>query len=59
VPRKLIASLARQLMLAAIDPPVDPGIDEQFLFYPARAQTDSGSIWLRNLVVETAREMKS
>jgi DNA-binding transcriptional LysR family regulator len=58
VPRRLIASLAKQLSLAAIDPPVDPGTDEQFLFYPARAQHDAGSIWLRNLVMETAREMR-
>lgn len=59
VPRRLIASLAKPLSLTAIDPPVDPGIDEQFLFYPARAQTDPGSIWLRKLVMETAREMRA
>jgi DNA-binding transcriptional LysR family regulator len=58
VPRRLIASLAKPLSLIAVEPPVDPGIDEQFLFYPARAQTDPGSIWLRNLVTETARELR-
>ncbi len=58
VPRRLIASLAKPLSLVAINPPVDPGIDEQFLFYPARAQTDSASVWLRQLVMETAREMR-
>jgi DNA-binding transcriptional LysR family regulator len=58
VPRRLIASLAKSLSLVAIDPPVDPGTDEQFLFYPARAQHDPGSVWLRNLVMETAREMR-
>ena len=58
VPRRLIESLAKQLSLSAIDPPIDPGTDEQFLFYPARAQHDSGSIWLRNLVMETARELR-
>lgn len=58
VPRRLIASLARPLSLIAVDPPVDPGIDEQFLFYPARAQNDPGSVWFRKLVVETAREMR-
>lgn len=57
VPRRLIASLAKPLSLVAVDPPIDPGTDEQFLFYPARAQTDPGSVWLRNLVMETAREM--
>lgn len=58
VPRRLIASLSKPLSLVAIDPPVDPGTDEQFLFYPARAQMDAGSVWLRNLVVGTAREMR-
>ena len=58
VPRRLIASLAKALSLLTIDPPVDPGTDEQFLFYPTRAQNDPGSVWLRNLVMETAREMR-
>lgn len=58
VPRRLIASLAKPLSLIAIDPPIDPGTDEQFLFYPARAQTDPGSVWLRKLVMETARQMR-
>lgn len=58
VPRRLIASLSKPLSLVAIDPPVDPGMDEQFLFYPARAQMDAGSVWLRNFVVGTAREMR-
>jgi hypothetical protein len=40
-----------------VDPPIDPGIDKQFMFYPTRAQVDAGSIWLRNLVLETGRGM--
>ena len=59
VPRRLIASLAKPLSLLAVDPPVDPGTDEQFLFYPTRAQNDPGSVWLRNLVMHTAREMRN
>jgi hypothetical protein len=35
--------------------PIDPGIDEQFMFHPTRAQVDPGSIWLRNFVVEIGR----
>lgn len=58
VPRRFIASLAKALSLVTIDPPVDPGVDEQFIFYPTRAQRDPASIWLRNLVSETAREMR-
>jgi DNA-binding transcriptional LysR family regulator len=58
VPRRLIAALARQLSLATVMPPVDPGIDEQFMFYPTRAQMDPGSIWLRRLMLETGRELE-
>jgi hypothetical protein len=45
------------LSLAAVKPPLDPGIDEQFMFYPTRAQFDPGSIWLRNLMLQTAGEL--
>jgi DNA-binding transcriptional LysR family regulator len=55
VPGRLIAALAKPLSLTAIAPPLDPGIDEQFMFYPTRAQFDPGSIWLRNLLLETGR----
>jgi DNA-binding transcriptional LysR family regulator len=55
VPGRLIAALAKPLSLRAIAPPLDPGIDEQFMFYPTRAQFDPGSIWLRNLMLDTGR----
>jgi DNA-binding transcriptional LysR family regulator len=55
VPRRLIAALAKPLSLAAIAPPLDPGLDEQFMFYPTRAQMDPGSIWLRNLMLAVGR----
>jgi DNA-binding transcriptional LysR family regulator len=57
VPRRLIAALARQLSLLTVTPPLDPGIDEQYMFYPTRAQMDPGSIWLRQLMLETGREL--
>ena len=57
VPRRLIAALSKQLSLVTVAPPLDPGIDEQFLFYPTRAQMDPGSIWLRQLMLETGREL--
>ena len=31
--------------------------DEQFMFYPTRAQMDPGSIWLRSSMLETGREL--
>ncbi len=55
VPRRLIAALARPLGLATVTPPLDPGMDEQFMFYPTRAQVDPGSVWLRRLVIDIAR----
>ena len=57
VPRRLISALSKQLSLTTIPPPFDPGIDEQFMFYPTRAQMDPGSIWLRKLVLDTGREL--
>jgi DNA-binding transcriptional LysR family regulator len=58
VPRRLIGALSKQLSLATVTPPFDPGIDEQFMFYPTRAQMDPGSIWLRKLMLETGRELE-
>ncbi len=58
VPGRLIAALAKPLSLMAITPPLDPGIDEQFMFYPTRAQFDPGSIWLRNLMLGIGREFE-
>jgi DNA-binding transcriptional LysR family regulator len=57
VPGRLIAALAKPLALTAVPPPLDPGIDEQYMFYPTRAQFDPGSIWLRNLMLQTGREL--
>jgi DNA-binding transcriptional LysR family regulator len=58
VPRRLISALAKPLALAAVPPPLDPGIDEQFMFYPTRAQFDPGSIWLRSLMLAIGRDME-
>ena len=55
VPQRLIRALSKQLSLVSVTPPLDPGIDEQFVFYPTRAQFDPGSIWLRKLMLETGR----
>jgi DNA-binding transcriptional LysR family regulator len=55
VPSRLIAALAKPLSLTAIGPPLDPGIDEQFMFTPTRAQMDPGSIWLRKLMLDVGR----
>ena len=57
VPRRLIAALTKQLSLKTVAPPLDPGIDEQHMFYPTRAQFDPGSIWLRKLMLATGRKL--
>jgi DNA-binding transcriptional LysR family regulator len=57
VPRRLIAALAKPLSLTTVAPPLDPGIDEQFMFYPTRAQVDPGSIWLRTIVLGVGRAL--
>jgi DNA-binding transcriptional LysR family regulator len=58
VPSRLIAALAKPLSLMAVAPPLDPGVDEQFMFTPTRAQFDPGSIWLRKLMLETGRGLE-
>ncbi|MGN8549900.1 LysR family transcriptional regulator [Bradyrhizobium sp. 13971] len=58
VPRRPISALSKQLSLMTVTPPLDPGIDEQHMFYPTRAQMDPGSLWLRKLMLETGRELE-
>lgn len=57
VPRRQIEAHKRELSLAVVEPPIDPGSDEQFLFYPVRAQNDPASIWLRNIVLAIGRSL--
>jgi DNA-binding transcriptional LysR family regulator len=58
VPRRLIAALSRQLSLQTVMPPLDPGIDEQYMFHPTWAQMDPGSIWLRKIMLGIGRDME-
>jgi len=55
-PRRLIAANAG-LKLETIAPPRDPGVDEQYLFYPTRAQVDPGSIWLRRIILAIGKDI--
>ncbi len=57
MPRRLIGALSKQLSLVPMTPPLDPGVDEQFMFYPTRAQMDPGSIWLRRLMLQTGKDL--
>jgi hypothetical protein len=42
VPGRLIAALAKPSSLKAVTPPLDPGLDEQFMFYPTRPNSTRG-----------------
>jgi hypothetical protein len=33
-------------------------VDEQFMFYPTRAQVDPASVWLRGVVMEIGRALE-
>lgn len=57
LPRRLIAALSKQLSLTTVAPPLDPGTDEQFMFYPTRAQMDPGSIWLRTIMLGIGKSL--
>ena len=58
VPRRLIDAYAALFRLQAVTPPIDPGVDEQFLFHPTTANTEPGSVWLRNLVLRIGRALE-
>ena len=58
VPRRMIGALAGQLQLQCIDPPLDTGVDTQFLLYPAHAKLDPSSIWLRRHILEIGKELE-
>jgi hypothetical protein len=57
VPGRLAKALCEPLSLQLVHPPVNPGTDEQYLFYPNRAQVDPASIWIRNLIFRVAGEL--
>ncbi len=57
VPGRLIAALSEPLSLITVQPPLDPGVDEQFMFHPTRAQHDLGSVWLRTIVLDIGRRL--
>jgi DNA-binding transcriptional LysR family regulator len=57
VPRRLIEALKGPLCLMAVTPPIDPGLYEESMFHPVRADAEAGSIWLRNQILEIARRL--
>jgi DNA-binding transcriptional LysR family regulator len=59
VPRRLIAGLAGPLRLQRIEPPLDPGFDQQCLLYPISAREDPASVWLRRHLAAIGSELES
>jgi DNA-binding transcriptional LysR family regulator len=57
VPSRLVRLVARQLGLIAVPPPLDPGLDEQFVHHPSRLHVDPASVWLRGLVRDAGRSL--
>jgi DNA-binding transcriptional LysR family regulator len=57
VPNRLIAAFSDAFALMTVPPPLDPGRDEQFMFYPTRAKADPGSIWLRRIIGDIGRSL--
>ncbi|UGA43371.1 hypothetical protein HU230_0034735 [Bradyrhizobium quebecense] len=55
VPSRLASLLVHRLNLMIVKPPFNPGVDEQFLFYPATAQRDRGSLWFRSLMMKISK----
>jgi DNA-binding transcriptional LysR family regulator len=51
VPRLLIQSQQPASPIAIVTPPLDPGWFDEFLFYPARTESDPASIWFRELIL--------
>ena len=49
IPKGLADSLSRPLSLAVVTPPIDPGVYEEYVFYPRRTANDPASRWLREI----------
>ena len=54
-PSRLVEAYVPIFGLEALPPPLDPGVDEQYLFYPVTAQNDPGSRWLRTTLLDLTR----
>ena len=58
VPKRLAQSLAKQLSLVLVPPPINPGEYIEYIHYPRRAVQDPASIWLRNLVLKVGEDLE-
>lgn len=56
-PGRTIDALSGRLGLHRCTPPLDPGYDEQMIFFPARSARDPASIWLRKAILEEGKSL--
>jgi LysR substrate binding domain len=59
VPTRLAHTLADQLSLAVLRPPIDPGTYQEFLVYPVWRQQDPASRWLRDIVIDIGTRLNA
>lgn len=57
VPKRLAQSLARSLSLALVQPPIDPGQYQEYLYHPRRLAQDPASTWLRKLILKIGQNL--
>lgn len=50
-PRRLIQAHAKRLDLRLLAPPLDPGADEQLLFYAPRLAADPAAMWIKDALL--------
>jgi DNA-binding transcriptional LysR family regulator len=59
LPERLIRTYASQLNVSAMPVPLDVGSFDEYLLHPARTHTDTGCVWLRNVLKDIGRELES
>jgi len=59
VPRRLAETVAARLALEVLQPPIDPGYYQEFLFFPRRLMNDAAALWLRDLVMGIGTQFDS
>jgi DNA-binding transcriptional LysR family regulator len=58
VPRRQAESLANAMGIDVLNPPIDPGTFEEYMFHPTRLQVDAGSVWLRSHLRDVGRGLE-
>jgi len=57
VPRRFAAARKKELDLALIGPPIDPGIDVLYLMTPIKSAADKSALWMKAQIESIARTL--